>query len=392
MKKSPLLVIFLVVFLDLVGFGIVIPILPYYSLEFGANAWALGWLMAVYSLGQFLFAPLWGSLSDRFGRRPILLITILCSTLAMAGTAMANSLLTLFIARSLAGLFGANISTASAYIADVTAPEDRAKGMGIIGASFGLGFLFGPAIGGTLAPYGYHVPILTAAALGLINLIFAFFVLHEPKITEATRQQNRRKFSFAIMFENMRNPKVALPILLFFLCTLGMTQLEVSFGLFVLAKFGLGARDAGFLLAGMGVVAVVVQGGLIGRLAKRFGEFRLVTSGLFVAGIALLFSANASTPLLFAATLSILAIGTGLINPSLSSAVSKAAPDHKKGEVLGVYQSAGSLARIIGPPVSGFIFDQYGIKSPIYMASVLMICAMLIGLKRGGFTYERVHE
>lgn len=385
MKKSPLFVIFLVVFFDLVGFGIVIPILPYYSLEFGANAWQLGLLMAIYSAAQFLFAPVWGALSDHFGRRPILLTTILFSAIAMAGTAAASSLALLFLARGLAGVFGANISTASAYIADVTPPEQRAKGMGVIGASFGLGFLFGPAIGGALAPYGYHVPILTAAGLGILNLVFAFFVLKEPKIPEATRNQNRRKFSFGLMKESLADPKAALPILLFFFATLAMTQLEVSFGLFVLAKFGLGARDAGFLLAGMGIVAVIVQGGLIGRLAKRFGEFRLVTSGFFISAIALTLSANSPTPLLFAAALSILAVGTGLVNPSLSSTVSKAAPAQKTGEVLGVYQSAGSLARIIGPPVSGYFFDTLGIMSPIYSAACLMIIAIIIAFSRRRF-------
>ena len=382
MKRSPLFVIFFVVFIDLVGFGIVIPILPYYSREFGANAWDLGWLMAIYSIMQFGFSPFWGSLSDRFGRRSILLTTILGTALALTATASAKSLLTLFVARGLAGIFAANISTAGAYIADVTPPEDRAKGMGIIGASFGLGFLFGPFIGGSLAPYGYPVPIFTAAALGVLNFFFALAVLKEPKIASEIRKEHRRKFSWNLMKDSLSDPRTALPITLFFLATLGMTQLEVTFGFYVLTKFGLGARDAGFLLGGMGIVAVLVQGGLIGRLAKKYGEFRLATAGLFIAAIALVLAPLPSSAHWFATTLALLAVGTGIVNPSLSSTVSKAAHEHKRGEVMGVYQSAGSFARIIGPLIAGFVYDHIGIASPIFISALLMAIAGITAIAR----------
>jgi MFS transporter, DHA1 family, tetracycline resistance protein len=377
MKKSPLLTIFFVIFFDLVGFGIVIPILPYYSKEFGASAWALGWLMASFSIMQFLFAPVWGGLSDRYGRRPILLATIFGGIISMLILGSASSLLFLFVGRTVAGIFGANISTASAYIADVTSEQDRAKGMGVIGAGFGLGFIFGPAIGGLLAPYGYSVPIFAAAALSALNLIFAYCVLDEPPNSIEARSQNRRRLSFAAAKDALSRADTALPILTFFLVTLAFTQLEVSFGLFVLERFQFGARQAGLLLALMGIVMVAVQGGGIGRLSKRFGERRLVLMGLVFMAFALSGASSAMSVGVFAFFLFWVALGNGFVNPSLSSMMSKAAPVDRRGSLMGIYQSAGSLARIAGPPISGYLFDNHGIASPIVVASTLMAITAL---------------
>ena len=378
MKRSPLLTIFFIIFLDLVGFGIVIPILPYYSRDFGANAFVLGWLMASYSIAQFLFAPFWGGLSDRLGRRPILLATILGGACAMSVTGLASTLSLLFCGRILAGMFGANISTASAYIADVTTPENRAKGMGIIGAGFGLGFIFGPAIGGILSTHGYKLPIFTAAALNLCNFVLAYFVLAEPKISREARTENRRKISFTLAKEVLSHRSTATPMILFFLSTLAFTQLEVSFGLFVLEKFGFAARKAGMLLAGMGIVMVMVQGGLIGKLVGKFGEKALIIFGFACMAAAMAAAGFSSTVTLFALSLFFIAIGNGVTNPSLSSTMSKASPEHARGAYMGIYQSAGSLARIIGPPVSGFLFDHAGIASPILVSSVLMTITCII--------------
>jgi MFS family permease len=378
MKKSPLLVIFFVVFLDLVAFGIVIPILPYYSKTFGANAFELGWLMAIFSITQFLFSPVWGGLSDRIGRRPVLLFTILGGASCMVATALAGSLWVLFLARLLAGIFGANISTAAAYIADVTSPAERAKGMGIIGAGYGLGFIFGPAIGGLLSVHGYHVPILLAAGLGLINFLFAFTVLEESvKPGRKAESPSGKKLSFSGLQTAFAKSATAVPIMLFFLSTLAFTQLEVVFGLFVLNRFGFQARDAGWLLAGMGLVSAFFQGGLIGRLAKKHGETSLLPIGFFLFALCLAGSALSPTVLLFTICLFGVAVGIGLVNPSLSSLVSKGAPDDKRGGVMGIYQSAGSLARIVGPPVAGLMFDRLSIASPILLSSGLMVVALV---------------
>jgi DHA1 family tetracycline resistance protein-like MFS transporter len=372
-KKHPLLVIFFVVFFDLLAFGIVIPILPYYSKTFGASAFALGWLMAIYSVMQFLCAPIWGTISDKVGRRPVLLLTILGGACSMVATALAGSYWILFAARLLAGVFGANISTATAYIADVTTEENRAKGMGIIGAGFGLGFIFGPAIGGILSVHGYSTPILLAAGLGMANFLFAFFVLDESR-TEASRR-TVRKFSAEGLRVALSRRSTALPVALFFLSTLAFTQLEVIFGLYVLGKFGYSAREAGYLLGGMGVVSAFLQGGLIGRLAKRYGEKKLAPAGFFFMAISLLGAALAGHVWLFCIFLFGIAVGNGLVNPSLSSMVSKGAPADQRGTILGIFQSGSSLARVIGPPVAGLLFDQVGVTSPMLLSCVLMIFA-----------------
>src|SRR3989344_4688486 len=196
MKKNPLIAIFFVVFIDLVGFGIVIPILPYYAKSFGAQATTLGWLMMCYSGMQFLFSPFWGSLSDRIGRRPVILTCLVGISASMALLGFAKSLVWLFSARLLAGFFGANISTAAAYIADVTKPENRARGMGMIGAAFGLGFLFGPALGGILSRWGYGTGGYVAAGLALLNFLFAVMVLKEPRLSAEIRAQHRSHPTF----------------------------------------------------------------------------------------------------------------------------------------------------------------------------------------------------
>lgn len=381
MKKSPLLTIFFIIFLDLVGFGIVIPILPYFSKDFGASAFSLGWLMASYSIAQFLFAPVWGSISDRYGRRPVLLATIFGGAISLTATALAPSLPFLFLGRLLSGIFGANISTASAYIADVTTPENRAKGMGIIGAGFGLGFIFGPAIGGILSSHGYQLPILTAAVLNLVNFCFAAVVLREPNLKSTERENNRRKISFALFQKVLANKATALPVILFFFSTLAFTHLEVSFALFVLERFDYTARKAGLLLGGMGLVMVMIQGGLIGKLVKKFGERRLLHFGFFCMAIAMAGAGLSFTVPLFAFFLFFIAIGNGLVNPSLSSLMSKASPENTRGAFMGAYQSAGSLARIIGPPISGLLFDKAGIASPIFVASFLMVVTTTLSFR-----------
>jgi MFS transporter, DHA1 family, tetracycline resistance protein len=379
MGKSRLLVIFAVVFFDLVAFGIVIPILPYYSQTFGATAFDLGWLMAIYSITQFLFAPVWGGLSDRVGRRPILLLTVLGGASCMVATALAGTFWILFFSRMLAGVFGANISTAAAYISDITPPEERARGMGIIGAGYGLGFILGPAIGGILSVYGYSVPILAAAALGFLNFLFAFFILEES-LRQPRRAESGRKFSLDGMRLAFARNSTAIPIGLFFLSTLAFTQLEVVFGLFVLGKFGFSARDAGWLLAGMGLVSAILQGGLIGRLAKRFGEKNLLLAGFLFFCLSLAGSALSPTVALFSLFLFGVAVGSGLVNPSLSSLVSKGAPEEIRGAIMGIYHSAGSLARVAGPPVAGLLFDRVSPATPILVSSGLMSIALMAAL------------
>src|SRR6185295_307339 len=267
MRKSALLNIFGVVFIDLVGFGIVIPILPYYAKQFGASGWALGWLMTSYSLMQFLIAPVWGGFSDRIGRRPVLLVSILGTCLSMTFLGFAQSLEWLFIGRIFAGISGANISTAYAYITDITDESNRAKGMGMIGAAFGLGFIFGPFVGGVLSPHGYSVPMFAGAGLAAFNLVFAFFTLGEPPLTREARAANRsRRFDRDALRTAFADSRARLAISEFFLFTLAWTQIEVVFALYMNARYGYDARQAGVLLGAMGFVMVIIQGGFIRRL------------------------------------------------------------------------------------------------------------------------------
>ena len=373
MRRSPLFIIFLVIFIDLVGFGIVIPILPYYAKTYGASATMLGWLMTSYSAMQFIFAPIWGRLSDRIGRRPVLLGSMAGIALSMVILGLAPSLLWLFIGRTFAGICGANISTATAYIADVTSEKDRAKGMGLIGAAFGLGFIFGPVIGGVLSRFGYGVPMFAAAVLSLGNSVFAYFKLAEPPQSEAFRAGNRAKrFDGLALRESMGDPRTRMAVLLFFLVTVALTQMEVTFALFVEARHGFDAQGTGWLLAFMGIIMVIVQGGLIGKLSNRLGEIRLILAGTMLMAVALVLMAQAmQLPWLYVG-LAVLALGNGVVNPSLSSLASQGALPGRRGATMGVYQSAGSLARVVGPPVAGVLYDGFGIARPFLIAAALM--------------------
>lgn len=374
-KRSPLLIIFLVVFLDLVGFGIIIPILPFYAKEFGADALAWSWVMAAYSIAQFLFSPVWGAASDRLGRRPVLLISILGSAISLALMSQAQSVLGILLLRFLAGFFAANISTATAYITDATDESNRAKGMGIIGAGFGLGFLFGPAIGGLLSPYGLGVPIAFAAALSLLNFVLAYFILPEPIVSAEQRSQNRRRFGWTVVRSVFQLPSARLMTILFFLSTFAFVQLEVSFAFFVLERFGLDSRGSSFLFAWMGLVMVIVQGGLIGKLSKRFGEAPLARFGFLLMGISIGLSILPTTVWPFALLLGGVALANGLINPTLSSMMSKSAPAAERGAFMGIFHSASSLARVLGPPLAGFLYVASGSSSPLIAAALIQIVA-----------------
>jgi DHA1 family tetracycline resistance protein-like MFS transporter len=380
-RQSALLIIFLVVFLDLVGFGIVIPILPYYAQQYGASAWQLGWLMTSYSLVQFLFAPVWGRISDYVGRRPVLLVSILGTSFSMAILGLAGSLEWLFIGRILAGIAGANISTAYAYVADVTTEEDRAKGMGLIGAGFGLGFIFGPAIGGVLSRWGFGVPMFVASLLALANFAFAFFKLQEPVLPPDVRSAHRfKRFDLEGIRLALEDGRTRFAVGTFLLVTFAVTQMEVTFALFMGARYGFDAERAGVLLAAMGVVMVAVQGGLISRLVRRFGEVRLVILGAAVCAAALTVFASTNSVELVVVSLLFLAFGHGMLHPSLSSLASLGAPVDQRGAAMGVFQSAGSLARVLGPPCAGWLYDRMSWRSPFYSGSILLALASLIAI------------
>jgi DHA1 family tetracycline resistance protein-like MFS transporter len=380
MKRSPLVIIFFTVFLDLVGFGIVLPLLPFYAQSFGATAFLVGLLSTSFSLMQFLFAPVWGRLSDRVGRRPIILLGLLGSSISYLIFGLAHSLAVLFLSRIFAGIAGANISTAQAYIADSTLPENRAKGMGLIGAAYGMGFIFGPAIGGILSQHGLSTPAFFASALAFLNFMAALFL-----VPESLRPENRRKtMQYGMRLENIRkglqHPALGVLFVLFFISTFAFANLEATFALMTQKRFNLDAHHNGYLFAYIGVLITIVQGGVIGRLVKRFGERRLLTAGLFcmIFGLGLLPYSPSIRVLLL--VLVILTFGNGSANPSISSLISQLAGPEDQGGILGVAQSLASLARIIGPIWGGFTFDTFGFQYPYLTGGVFMAVAFGLSL------------
>ncbi|MCI0621136.1 MAG: MFS transporter [Acidobacteria bacterium] len=380
MKKSPLVVLFVTVFIDLIGFGIVLPLLPFYAESFGANALLVGLLSTSFSLMQLLFAPVWGRLSDQVGRRPVILLGLLGSSVSYLTFGLAQSLPILFLSRVFAGIAGANISTAQAYIADSTAPEQRAKSMGLIGAAYGLGFTIGPAIGGLLSQYGYATPAFFASALALVNLGAAWWLLPESLNRSGQPRLAERGLNWQRLRKGLQHPELGVFLILFFISTFAFANLEATFALMTARKFGFDARANGYLFAYIGVLITIVQGGLTGRLARRFGEKRLISAGLFcmIFGLGLLPYSYGLHSLLL--VLVVLIMGHGATNPSISSLISQAASAENQGGILGVAQSLASLARIVGPVWGGFTFDAFGFQYPYLTGSLFMAAAFSLSV------------
>lgn len=382
-RRSPLLVIFAVVTLDLIGFGVIIPLLPLYAKSFGANGTLVTLLFASYSLMQFVFAPVWGRVSDRIGRRPVLLMSIAGNVIALAAFGLAQSYVWLLVARLAAGLFAANISVANAYVADVTTPENRAKGMGMVGAAFGIGFVIGPFFGGELSPLGYGVPAFAAAGLGLVNLIAAWRFLPEslpPEKRHANPHQSLR--------ERLRAARaidgLGLLLSLAFLQVFAFSMLEVIFVLFANVRLGFDSQHAGRVFAYIGVVMIIVQGGGIGPAVRRYGERRLVLAGLalLVVGLGILPLTPPGGWLVLLGIMTVISAGQGLLSPSLTSLLSRRTPRERQGAVLGLAHSLSALARVLGPPVAGIAYDAIGIGAPFLFASVLMLGALVAAAVR----------
>ena len=354
-------------FLDLVGFGIVIPLLPLYAKRFGAGPVAVTWLLAVYSLMQFFFAPWWGRVSDRVGRRPVLLLGLFGSAASYLAFGLAGSLPVLFIARAANGLAGANVGVAQAYVADVTGPEDRARGMGIIGAAFGLGFIIGPAVGGVLSRYGFAAPFLAAAAVTLANALLAVVRLPESLPPER-RSAHPRGFGLGDRLRTLvgagTSGRLRALYAAGFLVTLAFAALEATFSLWADARWHLTRHGIAYVFAFIGLVSAIAQGALVGRMVKRAGEMRTALLGiaLIVAGAAA--TALAPQPGLLLAALALLALGQGMASPSMSSLISHQGGPGEQGRLLGVYQSLSALGRVAGPVLGGVALAHVGLAAP----------------------------
>ena len=371
--------LFLVVLIDLIGFGIIIPLLPFYAEHFRAEPDTVALLMATYSFTQFLSAPLWGGLSDRIGRRPVLLMSLAGAALSYVWLGMAESLWMLFAARALGGAMAGNIAAAFAYVADVTPREQRAKGMGLIGAAFGLGFILGPAIGGILAgpdpaSANYRLPALAAAGLSITALVAAVFFLRESLAPEARTGASAhavRRY-WASVSEVVRNRALNVPLLLTFLATFAFAGMEATFAMWSERQLGWGPEQNGYLFAFIGVLSAIVQGTLIGPLARRFGEGAMIAhgAGALALGSLAVPLCTSLVPLLGAMTL--LTYGFSVITPSLTSLISLHADQGSQGTVLGATRAASTFARVVGPAWAGFLFAGPGRHSPFFGAAAVM--------------------
>lgn len=374
---SPLIIIFVTVFIDLLGFGIIIPLLPFYAESFGASALTIGLLGTSFSLMQFLFSPLWGRWSDRVGRKPIILVGLMGSCLSYLVLALAGSIWMVFAARIVGGIAGANIPTAQAYIADITTQENRARGMGMVGAAFGLGFIFGPALGGVLSHFSPQTPMWFASALCLANFIAAWVLLPESRRASDETKGLGRLEAFR---HALTKPTLVLLLVLYFLVTLAFSGFEATFALFSEAAFGFKAATIGFVFTFIGVILSIVQGVLVGKVVKRIGERRLIPVAMLAiaTGLGLLpFVGSVATML---AALGVLAMGMGFNSPALTSMVSRVSDPNDQGGVLGLASSLASLGRVIGPAWGGFLYDAYGDRTPYVSAAGLMLIASVVAI------------
>ncbi|WP_316571282.1 MFS transporter [Neobacillus sp. YIM B06451] len=371
--KKALPILFLIMFLVMVGFGIIIPVLPFYAENLGASPTQLGFLMAVYSLMQLLFAPMWGRISDKIGRKPVMLAGITGLAISFFLTAFADSIMMLFVARIVGGLLSAaNMPTVMAYVADITTPENRSKGMGIVGAAVGMGFVFGPAIGGIFSKSSLSLPFIIAGCSSILTLALVALLLKESSTKESRGQNSQQKAPFSVA---LRGASGMLFFLQFFI-SLSLAGLEATFAYFAAERAGLDTTSLGYIFMIMGFAGAFVQGGLIGKLTKKYGEGKVIQGGIIVSaiGFALILLVNSfATAAIF---LTIFGIGNGVIRPSVSSVLTKTI-NTGHGSVTGLLSSFDSLGRIAGPPLGGLLFSAAS-GLPYISGAVLSIAALIL--------------
>lgn len=404
MRKGNLYSIFFVVFIDLLGFGLILPLLPFYAEEYGATPFVVGLLTASYAAAQLVGAPVLGRLSDRFGRRPVLLVSIAGTLVGFLLLGVADPLgkglagwfgvspslsvlVVLFFSRILDGLTGGNITVAQAYITDITDASNRAKGLGLIGAAFGLGFILGPATGGLLSAWGYAVPALAAAGLSALNLLSVTFFLPESLTAEVRQQRQagrvqKPSFTLSALWAALNRPRVGPLLHIRFFFGLAFAVFQSVFALYAQYRLGLDPRRTGFILAYVGLLSVLVQGVGVGRLSKRYSDTRLIFSGAILMGLSLLGWAFTPNVSLLLVLLIPLALSGGVLNTVLSSALSKSVYPEEIGGTLGLAASVESTTRVLAPSAGGFLLGQFGAWAPGIFAALLMSWVVSFAYRR----------
>ncbi len=372
-SKSSLTIIFITVFIDLVGFGILIPILPTFATKaIHINDFEIGIVVAIYSFMQFLFNPVMGKISDKIGRKPVITFSLLLNGISYIIFAFTNSFALLLISRVIAGIGGSNIGVAQAYIADVTTNEERSKGMGIIGAAFGLGFVFGPLIGGMLSKYGYEVVGFLSAGFSFAAVLFAFFLLPESLESHLRfTHKNYKLFDFKAATEVLKMPKVGFLVVLFFILIFAIANIYGTFALLGYKQFHFTDSQNGILFGIMGLVGALVQGVGLKRLVEKYRDRTLLLVGTILMGLGLLFIPYGINFLGVAIIVSIMSVGTGILQPVTLSMISKFSPQDRQGSILGINQSLASLARVFGPLWGGWAFQYLGFKAPFITGALV---------------------
>ncbi|GCE14003.1 MFS transporter [Tengunoibacter tsumagoiensis] len=387
-SRSPLLLMALTILIDFIGFGLIIPLLPFWAEHVGATPVGVGLILTVYAIAQFVCTPLLGSLSDRYGRKPVIVASLILETCSFVLTALAGNLPLLLCARFLGGIGASNIGSAQAVVADVTDAKNRASGMGMIGASIGLGFVIGPLLGGILAPLGTTLPFWVAGGLALINALLVILFLPETRqqrTGSAVRQNLLRGWGSVL-----HTPAILTLISVNLLFTLAFTAMEAVFSLFSQKTFGWGASQNGYIFTYIGIIIVLMQGGLVGQLVKRWNERGVMLVGLLLLAVGLIMLAFSQQFALLLVSLALLSIGEGAVTPTVSTLLSFASSQEKQGEILGLSQGLAGLGRAVGPVAAGLAYMFYP-GTPFIIGGILVLLAFLVAVSNRSHLHQPVH-
>ncbi len=380
-RFSPVFVVVMTLLIDATGFGIIIPLLPFYARTFQAGSAALGILVASFPLMQFIFSPILGRISDDVGRKPVLIISILTSTASFLLFAIADSFLILLLSRVAAGL-ATETAVAQAYIADISSEKERASGIGKVGAAHGAGFIIGPAIGGFLSVYGFSAPGFAAVSLTLVNLLFVLFFLPESLEKESSERllspRSPNRF-FHMLPAAFAKPLIGAVMVIFFIVFLSFSAIPVIMPLLGVAFFGFGSVEMGYFFIYIGAIQIILQGAVIGRLTERFGEGKLIAFGPLVMMVGIFLMPLIPNIAVFMLSLTMISSGSGIMRTVVPSFISKITPANEQGGTLGVANSVASIARVPGPIIGGSLFEFAGLATPFLASAAMLMVTFGLG-------------